>query len=138
MSILVDFNNISERLHDFESPQFQERYAHSPLLRGLAYTLIAMEWEGTPELLSDAFIPGEKDVEGFESTLTRLGYQCRTTKQDKATLEDIGSLHLPCFIELDKLEAVLMSVENGQGTLFDYKNNNSVTILWREKRSPQR
>ncbi|GAL25549.1 hypothetical protein JCM19239_3823 [Vibrio variabilis] len=128
MSILVDFNNISERLHDFESPQFQERYAHSPLLRGLAYTLIAMEWEGTPELLSDAFIPGEKDVEGFESTLTRLGYQCRTTKQDKATLEDIGSLHLPCFIELDKLEAVLMSVENGQGTLFDYKNNNSVTI----------
>ncbi|USD61911.1 MULTISPECIES: ATP-binding cassette domain-containing protein [Vibrio] len=128
MSILVDFNNISERLHDFESAQFQERYSHSPLLRGLAYTLIAMEWEGTPELLSDAFIPGEKDVEGFESTLTRLGYQCRTTKQDKATLEDIGSLHLPCFIELDKLEAVLMSVENGQGTLFDYKNNNSVTI----------
>lgn len=60
MSILVDFNNIGQRLSDFESEQFQERYQGSPLLRGLAYTLIAMEWEGTPELLSDALCQGNQ------------------------------------------------------------------------------
>jgi ABC-type bacteriocin/lantibiotic exporter with double-glycine peptidase domain len=128
MSILVDFNNIGQRLSDFESEQFQERYQGSPLLRGLAYTLIAMEWEGTPELLSDAFMPGESDSDGFEATLTRLGYQCRTTKYEKAELAQTQGLHLPCFIELDKLEAILLSVRDGVATLFDYKNNNSVTV----------
>ncbi|GAL19279.1 hypothetical protein JCM19235_2702 [Vibrio maritimus] len=128
MSILVDFNNIGQRLADFESEQFQDRYQGSPLLRGLAYTLIAMEWEGTPELLSDAFMPGESDSDGFEATLTRLGYQCRTTKYEKAKLEVTEGLHLPCFIELDKLEAILLSVRDGEATLFDYKNNNSVTV----------
>ncbi len=128
MSILVDFNNIGQRLADFESEQFQERYQGSPLLRGLSYTLIAMEWEGTPELLSDAFMPGESDSDGFEATLTRLGYQCRTTKYEKAKLEATEGLHLPCFIELDKLEAILLSVRDGEATLFDYKNNNSVTV----------
>jgi ABC-type bacteriocin/lantibiotic exporter with double-glycine peptidase domain len=128
MSILVDFNNISQRINDFESPQFQQRYHNSPLLRGLAYTLIAMEWEGTPDLLSDAFIPGESDSDGFEATLSRLGYQCRTTKHENSRNRDLLNQHLPCFIQLDKLDAILLSVEDGQGVLFDYKNNNSVTV----------
>ncbi|MFA0087961.1 ATP-binding cassette domain-containing protein [Vibrio sp. 10N.261.51.F12] len=128
MTILVDFNNVSQRLKDFESEGFEHRYRHSPLLRGLAYTLISLEWEGTPEILSDAFTPGEMDQNGFELTLSRLGYQCRTTQYSNSKAAEIDDVHLPCFIELDKLSGILMSAKNGEGILFDYRNNNIITI----------
>ena len=41
MSILVDFNNVPQRVADFESSGYDERYSQSPLIRGLAYTLIS-------------------------------------------------------------------------------------------------
>lgn len=72
MTILVDFNNVSQRLKDFEAEGFEFRYQESPLLRGLAYTLISLEWEGTPSILSDAFTPGDNDQHGFELTLSSL------------------------------------------------------------------
>ena len=42
MSILVDFNNVPQRLLDFEARSYDERYNQSPLIRGLAYTLICL------------------------------------------------------------------------------------------------
>lgn len=48
MSILVDFKNITQRLLDFDSEILQHRYQQAPLLRGIAYTLIACEWEVHP------------------------------------------------------------------------------------------
>ena len=80
MSILVDFNNVPQRVADFESSGYDERYSQSPLIRGLAYTLIALEWEGTPSILSDAFIPKPKDSDSFTATIERLGYRCDVTK----------------------------------------------------------
>ncbi|MGF1749546.1 ATP-binding cassette domain-containing protein [Vibrio cionasavignyae] len=128
MTILIDFNNVAQRLKDFESEGFEHRYAESPLLRGLAYTLISLEWEGTPEILSDAFTPGEVDQNGFELTLSRLGYQCRTTHYVSSLDLADKDIHYPCFIELERFSAILMSVDNGEGVLFDYRNNNTVTV----------
>lgn len=128
MTILVDFNNVSQRLKDFEAEGFEFRYQESPLLRGLAYTLISLEWEGTPSILSDAFTPGDNDQHGFELTLSRLGYQCRTTEFKRAVVEDLKAARLPCFIELDKLSAVLLEVEGNNAVLFDYRNNNTISI----------
>ncbi|GAM65781.1 toxin secretion ATP-binding protein [Vibrio ishigakensis] len=56
MSILVDFKNITQRLLDFDSEILQHRYQQAPLLRGIAYTLIACEWEGSPDILSDVYM----------------------------------------------------------------------------------
>ncbi len=128
MAILVDFNNVSQRLKDFEAEGFEFRYQESPLLRGLAYTLISLEWEGTPSILSDAFTPGDNDQHGFELTLSRLGYQCRTTEFKRAVVEGLKAARLPCFIELDKLSAVLLEVEGNNAVLFDYRNNNTISI----------
>lgn len=86
MSILVDFNNVPQRLLDFEARSYDERYNQSPLIRGLAYTLIALEWEGTPSILSDAFIPKPKDSDSFIATIERLGYRCDVTK-----LKNVGA-----------------------------------------------
>ncbi len=124
MSILVDFNNVPQRVLDFESSGYDERYGQSPLIRGLAYTLIALEWEGTPSILSDAFIPKPKDSDSFTATIERLGYRCDVTKLK--TLENIDKYPHPCFIEIENLSAVFLGTKDGKLILFDYTNNNTI------------
>lgn len=109
MSILVDFNNVPQRLLDFEARSYDERYNQSPLIRGLAYTLIALEWEGTPSILSDAFIPKPKDSDSFIATIERLGYRCDVTKLK--TLEHIEGHPHPCFIEIENLTAIFLGTK---------------------------
>ncbi len=124
MSILVDFNNVPQRLLDFEARSYDERYNQSPLIRGLAYTLIALEWEGTPSILSDAFIPKPKDSDSFIATIERLGYRCDVTKLK--TLEHIEGHPHPCFIEIENLTAIFLGTKDGKLILFDYTNNNTI------------
>lgn len=124
MSILVDFNNVPQRVLDFEASGYDERYGQSPLIRGLAYTLIALEWEGTPAILSDAFIPKPKDGDSFTATIERLGYRCDVTKLK--TLENIDKHPHPCFIEIENLSAIFLGTKDGKLLLFDYTNNNTI------------
>lgn len=126
MGILVDFNNISQRLADFDDAMYDERYRHSPLLRGLAYLLISVEWEGTPSLLSDAFVPASNDTDAFTETLERMGYQCNINKH-RNTFE-LQSFTNICFVKIENLCAILVGHHDGKLILFDYNNNTNFEI----------
>ena len=124
MSVLIDFANTGERLADFNNDRFQERYRSSKTLRALVHTLIALEWEGTPDMLSDVFSPQATELDTFRSTLERLDYQCVTqvTSLDKLTTADA-----PLFIEFERLSVVLLSVEDEHLHLYDYTNDTLIT-----------
>ncbi|WP_163930464.1 ATP-binding cassette domain-containing protein [Paraferrimonas sp. SM1919] len=128
MSSLIDFSDVKQRLSDFENETFEIRYKNTPLLRALAYILIAFEWEGTPEILSDAFVVESSDILSFEATLTKLGYQCRTTQYKVNSIDESVTSRLPCFIESEQFSGLLLSLSEGQGVAFDYVNNNIINI----------
>ncbi|NLS14426.1 ATP-binding cassette domain-containing protein [Vibrio sp. SM6] len=132
MSILIDFSNIQQRLADFESEAFQERYEETPLLRGLAYTLIALEWEGTPTMLSDAFVVKNSAADSFNATIERLGYRCEHAHL--SSLTQLNQIAQPCFIEIDHLSAIFLGCRDDQAILFDYTNND--TLLYPLKETP--
>ncbi|CAG23620.1 ATP-binding cassette domain-containing protein [Photobacterium profundum] len=121
MSVLIDFSNTEERLGDFGSAKFKERYRDSPTLLGIAYTLVTLQWEGTPEILTDAFIPQDKDIDSFASTLSRLDYECN--KQRYPNMHQLEHVSVPAFIEFDNVCTIFLGIENGMAKLFDYRNN---------------
>ncbi|WP_394242404.1 ATP-binding cassette domain-containing protein [Vibrio astriarenae] len=126
MSILVDFNNVSQRVTDFESPAYQERYSSSPLIRGIAYLLVSVQWEGTANILSDAFVPDVDDAVSFQATLERIGYQCETIKYD-STHHLLNHSEI-CFVQIEKLCSLFLGSNNGKIVLFDYVNNTTFEI----------
>lgn len=123
MSILIDFGNTSERLRRFNDPHFQQRYQTSQTLRALTHTLIALEWEGTPEILSDVFQPQDSELNSYQHTLERLGYQC-TLK--KTRLIDLNQSTAPAFLEFENVSVVLLDIRDGVAHLYDYKNDTLV------------
>jgi ABC-type bacteriocin/lantibiotic exporter with double-glycine peptidase domain len=123
MSILIDFGNINERLRRFNNPYYTHRYQESPTLRALTHTLIALEWEGTPEILSDVLQPQGKDLNTYKKTLEKLGYQCFI---NKTKLKELNQDSAPAFLEFDNISVVLMGVTDGVAQLYDYKNDTLV------------
>lgn len=121
MSVLINFSNTEERLGDFGSAKFKQRYQDSPMLLGLAYTLITLQWEGTPEILSDAFMPRAQDIDSFASTLSRLDYECRT--QTLTSMHQLTQVSVPAFVEFDQVCTIFLGVSDGKAKLFDYRNN---------------
>ncbi|MGR5076351.1 ATP-binding cassette domain-containing protein [Photobacterium swingsii] len=121
MSVLIDFSNTEERLSDFGSAKFKERYNGSPTILGIAYTLITLQWEGTPDILTDAFVPQAKDIDSFACTLTRLDYECKTHQLD--TMTKLDRISVPAFVEFNNVCTIFLGVENGLAKLFDYRNN---------------
>ena len=120
MSILVDFGNTKERLQQFNDPRFDVRYQSSPTLRALTHTLIALEWEGTPDILSDVFSPQENDIDTYRSTLERLGYQCLLSK---TRLSELSRADTPAFVEFEKVSVILLDISGGIAHLYDYQND---------------
>ncbi|GAM70904.1 hypothetical protein JCM19236_185 [Vibrio sp. JCM 19236] len=127
MSILVDFKNITQRLLDFDSEILQHRYQQAPLLRGIAYTLIACEWEGSPDILSDVYMPDAENRVSYLQTLERLGYQCEEHHLDITQLEQ-KDINLPAYIETGELSAILLSVEGTMASIYDFKNHNTFVL----------
>ncbi|MCL1124262.1 ATP-binding cassette domain-containing protein [Shewanella surugensis] len=121
MSILIDFGNIGQRLNDFESPKMHARYSQSPLIKGIAYSLITLQWEGTPDILSDAFIPTHNDIDSFKETLIRLGYQCNIINLKH--MKELNNIPFPAFIAFQNVSGILVNIENETAYLFDYINN---------------
>ncbi|WP_281222037.1 ATP-binding cassette domain-containing protein [Photobacterium sanguinicancri] len=121
MSVLIDFSNTEERLSDFGSAKFKERYNNSPTILGIAYTLITLQWEGTPDILTDAFVPQAKDIDSFSSTLTRLDYECKTRQLTSMT--ELSRISVPAFVEFNNVCTIFLGIENGLAKLFDYRNN---------------
>ncbi|MGF1724642.1 ATP-binding cassette domain-containing protein [Photobacterium nomapromontoriensis] len=121
MSVLIDFSNTVERLGDFDSSKFKERYRHSPTILGIAYTLVTLQWEGTPEILTDAFVPQARDIDSFASTLSRLDYECK--KRHLASMTELKHISSPTFIEFGNVCTIFLGIEHGLAKLFDYRNN---------------
>ncbi len=124
MTTLIDFANIDARLADFNHPRFQERYQQSNTLRALAHTLVALEWEGTPDILSDVFSPQKTELDTYRCTLERLDYQCVIKTQ---TLDQLENEKLPLFIEFEELSVILFAISDNLLYLYDYKNDTLIT-----------
>lgn len=121
MTILINFSDIKQRLNDFSNEKMDDRYLHSPLIKGIAFSLIALQWEGTADILSDAFIPHKSDIESFHSTITRLGYQCKTLKIK--SMAELNNIISPAFIQIGTVSGILINTENNIAYIFDYINN---------------
>ncbi|WP_299005779.1 ATP-binding cassette domain-containing protein [uncultured Shewanella sp.] len=121
MSILIDFGDVEQRLNDFETPKMSARYQESPLIKGIAFSLISLQWEGTPDILSDAFIPTDNEIGSFEATLVRLGYQCEIIQLNN--MKALNNVAYPAFVAFQNISGILINIENDLAYLFDYNNN---------------
>ena len=121
MDTLIAFDEIQERLHHFKNGHLQTRYSENPLLLGLAYTLVTLEWEGTPDILSDAFLSDSEHALSFNKTLTRLGYQC--IESDITHADQFLELDCPSFISLQDQNYILLNFDDDILYLYDYEND---------------
>ena len=122
MDTLIDFDEIKVRLAYFKEGKLKKRFEEEPILLGLSFALVSLEWEGTPEILSDVFIADSNPVVSFENTLTRLGYEC--VNQKTIGLAGLANVNFPSFITLNKQHYILLNVINGNCYLYDYLNDN--------------
>ncbi|WP_298772912.1 ATP-binding cassette domain-containing protein [uncultured Shewanella sp.] len=121
MTILINFSDIKQRLDDFSNEKMDDRYLHSPLIKGIALSLISLQWEGTADILSDAFVPKKQDIDSFYSTITRLGYQCNKLKIK--SMDQLDHIISPAFIQLENISGILINTEDDIAYIFDYVNN---------------
>nr|WP_242503957.1 ABC transporter transmembrane domain-containing protein [Aliivibrio salmonicida] len=121
MDTLIAFDEIQERLHHFKNGHLQTRYSENPLLLGLAYTLVTLEWEGTPDILSDAFLSDSEHALSFNKTLTRLDYQC--IESDITHADQFLELDCPSFISLQDQNYILLNFDDDILYLYDYEND---------------
>ena len=56
MSTLIAFDELDARFKNFENSALRPLYDTDPIVRGIVHTLILIEWEGTPKILSDALL----------------------------------------------------------------------------------
>jgi len=121
MDTLIAFDEIQERLDQFKYGPLSQRYAQNPLLLGLAYTLVSLEWEGTPGILSDTFIFQADHQSSFAKTLTRLGYQCE--QHSVKSTEQLADIDCPSFIRLQGQDYILLDYRDDTLFLYDYEND---------------
>jgi len=121
MDTLIAFDEIQQRLDQFKHGPLSERYAQNPLLLGLAYTLVSLEWEGTPDILSDTFIYHHDHKLSFDKTLTRLGYQCEYHCFTES--EQLLDIDYPSFIRLQEQSYILLDYRDDILYLYDYEND---------------
>ena len=121
METLIAFDELQERLEYFKHGDHKDRFEETPLLNALAMTLISLEWEGTPRILSDVFVFHENHLSSFEDTLTRIGYQCITTHiSSKAQLKGIKC---PSFLVINNQNYICLHIKGDVCYLYDYEND---------------
>jgi ABC-type bacteriocin/lantibiotic exporter with double-glycine peptidase domain len=121
MSTLVAFDEINYRLQTFADSPFSEHYEVNPIARGIAYSLVAMGWEGTPAMLADVFEVSAREPLSFEQTITRLGYVCETLEQED--LHSLAMLECPCLVSFESFSGILLKLEAGIASFYDYRND---------------
>ncbi|GLS91716.1 hypothetical protein GCM10007916_27860 [Psychromonas marina] len=122
MDTLINFDEIKERIDEFQNGILGDRFSETPILLGLSYTLILLEWEGTPQILSDVFVYEENNQVSFDRTLTRLGYECNTQKiTDTVQLQQMT---FPCFITIQAQDYILINIHDGRCCMYDFENDN--------------
>lgn len=121
MDTLIAFDELQERLEYFKNGSHKERFEETPLLNGLAMTLISLEWEGTPSALSDVFIFNENHLTSFEETLSRIGYQC--IKLDVTKKEQLGEMKCPTFMTINNQNYICLHIKADVCYLYDYESD---------------
>lgn len=121
MDTLIAFDEIQERLVHFREGHLSTRYAETPILLGLSYALVSLQWEGTADMLSDAFVSHSQPSTSFNKTLSRLGYQCINSRITHT--EQLCTINSPAFITIDKQHYILLNYEGGVLFLYDYEND---------------
>ncbi len=116
--------NIS-RLQDFQHNDLDMYFDAHPIGRGVLHSLTVMGWNGTASTLIDALVleGGEKTC--FRKTVERLGYACE--EETIHSLNTLSQEHLPCFIKLQEMNAILLEIQGNEGVLYDYKNDIVIT-----------
>lgn len=122
MDTLINFDEIKDRLNEFQHGVLSKRFSESPILLGLSYTLIFLEWEGTAEILSDAFVYQENNLITFDKTLSRLGYECN--KQQINNSAQLQQATFPCFIRINNQDYILLNINDNTCCLYDFANDN--------------
>ncbi|WOT06747.1 ATP-binding cassette domain-containing protein [Shewanella youngdeokensis] len=122
MDTLIAFDELNERLDHFKNGQYQKRFEQTPLLNGLASALIALEWEGTPSILSDVFVNHKNHLTAFKTTLTRVGYECLTVNINRK--DELLDISCPAFISFKQQNYILLQVKSNTLFLYDYENDN--------------
>jgi ABC-type bacteriocin/lantibiotic exporter with double-glycine peptidase domain len=121
MITLISFDEINNRIQEFNESPLSDYYKSYPVLRGLVYTLVAIGWEGTPEILSDIFMPNIEDEDSFVKTIVRAGYQC----EDKILISKSNTqdIEYPALIKIDNFTGILLEYVNGEAVIYDYSND---------------
>ncbi|WP_026972407.1 ATP-binding cassette domain-containing protein [Aliagarivorans marinus] len=119
MSRLIDFADIEGRLEQFRRPEFIAHSLNSPLLMGLSYFLVAVKWEGTPNILSDAFSDHDDDIKSFAQTLSKLNYVSQVERNIDAT--SIEQSRLPCLFITDNVSAIALARQGAELLVYDYE-----------------
>ncbi|WP_087018403.1 ATP-binding cassette domain-containing protein [Thaumasiovibrio subtropicus] len=122
MNNMIDFSDVEARLADFSDHAFLDQAHMSPILRGLAYLLITLKWEGTASILSDAYINKNTDLDSFHATLSKLGYRCHIEQFD--SLSRIQDDQFPCLITFNNISAIALAKRDNTLFLYDYQNDN--------------
>ncbi len=125
MSTLIAFDELDARFKNFENSALRPLYDTDPIVRGIVHTLILIEWEGTPKILSDALLIEPDERKTFEDTMRRLGYAC--TNKTIHRPSEIDKSELPCFIHIDDLDGVLLDVDGDTAVIYDYHNDVTIT-----------
>mgnify|MGYP003385690677 FL=1 len=125
MSTLIAFDEIDSRISSFDKSPLSDRYESYPVLRGIIYTLIALGWEGTPEILSDTFKRSFDDKQSFIDTIDRSGYQSELVDIDCVTTDH--TIECPAFISLETFNGIILEYEEGKANIYDYKNDQIIT-----------
>lgn len=121
MDTLIAFDEIKDRIKHFKDGNLATRYADTPLLIGLSYALVSLQWEGNADILSDAFISADDHAISFNKTLTRLGYQC--IEKNIIHVDDLLDADCPALITLNKQHYILLNVDHNTLYLYDYEND---------------
>lgn len=119
MNKLIDFADIEGRLELFKQPDFLAHTLSSPLLMGLSYFLVAVKWEGTPSVLSDAYCDEGNDLQSFAKTLNKLNYVPNTLSDIDA--HSIEQANLPCLFMTENVSAIALVRQAESLLLYDYE-----------------
>ena len=122
MDTLIAFDEIRERLEYFKNGPLKERFEKDKILLGLSFALVALEWEGTPDILSDVFVTKGTAILTFQETLSRLGYEC--ISQKVTGVPGLLNINFPSFITINQQHYILLNVIDKSLYLYDYENDN--------------
>jgi ABC-type bacteriocin/lantibiotic exporter with double-glycine peptidase domain len=121
MDTLIEFDELQDRLEYFKNGDHKKRFEETRILNALAMTLISLEWEGTPSMLSDVFVFNDNHLSSFKETLNRIGYQCIEVSVNN--FDELSEVKCPAFMVLNNQNYICLHIKMDICFLYDYEND---------------